>query len=200
MRRSAGFTLLEVLTVLILFGFVLLMLSQGLRFGFAALRGQASMTVDVTELEAADRLIRRLIERADPGSEQNPAEFRGTPSTMALRSELPLAAGGEAARRIEAAIGVDKAHRLVLRWVPYLHAERPGAPVPVSTAPLVNDVERLELRYWVPPRARAPAEWTTAVAAAQPPPLISVRLVFMAGSHRYWPDIIAAPRRARPAE
>ena len=200
MRGRAGFTLLEVLAALAVFGLLTLMLTQGLRFGWLASARQDRVTADTAELEAADRLIRRLIEQSDPGTEDNPAGFQGTLASMGLRTELPLAAGSEAGRRIVAALGVDADRNLVLRWVPYLHAQRIGDAPPGRTATLVHGVARLDIRYWVRPKPAAPGGWVTALTAREPPSLIRLRLVFPDGSRRSWPEIAAAPLKERPLE
>jgi len=199
-RTAAGFTLLEVLVVLSVLGMVLLLLSQGLQFSLLSgrrLDGSARQTEAVV---ATDRLIRHLIEAADPGTGLDPAGFQGHPETLLLRTELPLAAGRETARRIVAALGVDQTHRLVLRWIPFQHAVRRGPPLKWNETVLLDGLERVEFRYWFPPREGAPAAWVTSVNAAMPPALIRMKLVFPEGSHRAWPEIAAAPRTERAAQ
>ena len=198
--RRDGFTLLEILVALAVFGLLTAMLSAGMQFTLAASQRRDRIVADMAELETADRLIRHLVEAADPGTEENPAVFRGTPGSVTLRTALPLAAGGEVARRVVAAIGVDQDHRLILRWAPYLHGQSIGAPPPAQTAALVTGVERLELRYWVRPKPPHPGGWTANSIMREPPALISLRLVFLDGTHRSWPEIVAGPRQERAAE
>ena len=200
MRGRAGFTLLETLAVLALLGFVILALSQGARFGLTAWATRDRLEAEAAELDAADRLIRRLIEHAAPGTEQNPAGFLGTSRTLALRSDLPLSAGSDAARRIDALLGVDERHRLVLRWVPYRHARRLGPPPAAGEAVLVHGLDRLILAYWGRVGPSGPMAWSETWKGPAPPALIRMRLVFPPGSPRSWPEIAAAPREEAPAE
>ena len=178
----------------LLFGIVILALAQGMRFGVGAWEVRGRRADTAAELDAADRLIRTLIERASPGSEQNPARFRGTAHAMALRSELPLSAGSQAERRIEAVLELDGENRLVLRWVPYLHAQRLAAPPPAQTAILAHEAARIEFQYWGSPAEGKPAAWFREWRGPGPPALVRVRLVFRPGSGRIWPAIVAAPR------
>ena len=93
MRRASGFTLLEVLAALCLTGFVLLLITQGLRFGDMTRERLAASAAETDALSTADRIIRNLIEASDPGNEQNPAGFTGRPMQMTWRTTLPRAAG-----------------------------------------------------------------------------------------------------------
>jgi general secretion pathway protein J len=199
MTRERGFTLPEVLAVLVLLGLLSLMLGQSLRFGMMATDRRDRVAFESADLDAVDGLIRRLIEQADPGTEDNPAGFVGTPRTLTLRSELPSSFGPEAGRRIIGVLGVDDQKRLVLRWSPYLHAARLGG-APSQSAVLLEGVTGLDLSYWVRPKPKLAPVWVTAVTAVEPPPLIRLRLVFADGSKRSWPDIFAAPHKQRPLE
>ncbi len=200
MTRRAGFTLMEVLAALVVLGLVVAMLSQGTRFGFDAARRQTRQTDQVAELEAAARTIRWLIEHAAPPRGQNPSPFRGSEQSIALRTELPLAAGSQSERRIDALLAVDAQHRLVLRWVPYVHAVSLGPPPPQREAVLVTGLDRLAIRYWGQPDAKTPPAWFGGWFGSGPPRVIRVGLVFPPRAHRHWPDVIAIPREEAARE
>ena len=190
MNRQAGFTLIDVLATLTIGALVLLMLLQGLRFArdFAGARSREAATL--AQLEAADRVIRDVLSRAAPGGNERAAAFVGGRGAIALRSELPLP--GTATRRVDARLEVDDQHRLVLRWRPYRHAIPFVADSPVQTSVLADGIDRMDVAYWGRPAARAPLTWYEAWRSTGLPHLVRVRLVFVAGAHRSWPDIVAA--------
>lgn len=194
MRHPRGFTLIEILAALAVLGLVIAMLGQGLRFGLNAASLRDRTRDQAAEMEAAARTIRGLIENAAPARELSPAPFQGTPSRMELRSALPLAGGSPAARRADVLLAVDSQQRLVLRWVPYLHAVRFGPPPPAQESILASGVAQLAIQYWGKPNDKSPPGWFSGWAGAGPPALIRVQVVFPPGSHRHWPDIVAAPR------
>ena len=186
-----GFTLLEILVALVVMGFLMVGLSQGTRFGMQALSMQSRDIDRYGDLDAVDRTARRLIARMDPGSATRNATLRGTASGVAFTSDLPI----PNAERADMLLTVDAGHRLVLRWMPHLHATRFGpAPLPQETE-LLPGVDRIELGYW-PEGGR---DWQTAWTGRDLPALIRLRIVFPARDPRSWPDIVAAPLLDRPA-
>lgn len=190
-RQPGGFTLLEVLVALVVLGFMMAGLAQGVRFGTRAWDTQARVIAERGELDAVDRALRRLIERMAPGRDREPAGVRGEADRLAFTSELPLAASA-IARAADVAILVGGG-RLVLRWTPHLHARRLGPdPVPTEEV-LLHGVARVEFAYWAPAGA-----WTSVWSERAPPALVRVRVVFPEGDRRRWPDIVAAPLRERP--
>ena len=193
-RRDAGFTLLELLVALVVLGFVLAGVSQGVRYGVRASEAQARLVEARGELDAVDRALRRLVEAMDPGALRDGSAPRGDPGRLAFVSELPQAATGLLARQAAMELGVEDG-RLVLRWSPYLHAVRLGPPPPPERVELLRGVERLEVAYWT--RGPSPG-WVRSWGADGPPSLVRLRIVFPLGDRRHWPDIVAAPARERP--
>lgn len=61
-QAAAGFTLLEVIVALAVFGFLLVGLSQTVRFGLTAWRQNARLADGKTDLEAVDRSLRSIVE------------------------------------------------------------------------------------------------------------------------------------------
>lgn len=195
-HADAGFTLLELLVALVVLGFILAGLSQGVRYGLRATDVQARTLAEQGELDAVDRALRRLIEQMDPSSARDGPGLRGGAARMVFASELPEAAvtqsGGQPTRRAEVSLGVDGARRLVLRAVPRPAGKPFGPPPPPLETELLRGVDRIELAYW--PRGPAP-RWTGAWTADSLPLLIRLRVVFPPGDRRRWPDIVAAPKR-----
>lgn len=187
--KQAGFTLLELLVALVVLGFILGGLVQGVRYGLRATDTQARLSEGRGELDAVDRALRRLIAQADPGTAHGGPSLAGTGSRLLLTSDLPDAAGPNVGQA-DIAIAVAPDHRLVLRWTPHLHATRFGpAPAPHEVA-LLENVDRIELAYWA-------GGWRGTWDAAGLPALIRLRIVFPAGDDRHWPDLVAAPQRMR---
>jgi general secretion pathway protein J len=195
--RATGFTLLEVMIAVALLGLIVLGLAQGLRFGLAAWDRQTRQIAARDDLGTADRLIRALIAQAEPAEEDEPPHLRGAAGAITLRTRLPLAAELAGIGDVEAALGVDAGHRLVLRATPHPNAAPLRAARPVIEEVLLADVDHIELSYWRPGRNGQPGLWQPSWRSADLPLLIRLRLVFLPGISRHWPDIIAAPLRDR---
>ena len=132
MRRSApvrqanGFTLLELLVALTVLGFLLVGLAQGVHFGLLAWRAGVRLTNSNDDFNTLDGTLRHLIEGADPGDDLDPAPFVGSSDRLDCITALPSVGDPTGSRRMQATLLVDSRHRLVLRWLPYLHAKRVG--------------------------------------------------------------------------
>src|SRR3978361_1013718 len=114
-RGTSGFTLLEVLVALAVFGFLLVGLSQTVRFGLMAWRQDARLSDGKTDLEAVDRSLRTVIENLVPAEEAGVPALRGAADALTgvTRSRVP---GSDLwPIPIEAGLAVSGS-RLVLRW------------------------------------------------------------------------------------
>ena len=190
-RRSAsgeaGFTLLEVLVALAVFGFLVLGLARGADFGLRAWSRQERGIAGRSEIDAVDRTLRGLVSRLDPSS-----PVTGTAHAVALTSQLPQTAV-LATHEADMAIGVGPARRLLLRWTPRLHARRFGPPPAPEEAELLSGIERLDIAYW----PQGGSAWLDAWTAREPPAMIRFRIAFPASDVRHWADIITTPMRTR---
>ena len=193
--HQSGFTLLEVLVALTVLGLIMLGLGQGLNFGLTAWTTQARTIAARDELGATERLLRGLIERMEPGAENELPPLQGHPGAMQFRSTLPVAADLLRFRAASIALGVDSAHRLVLRAQPNPHANPLTQSPPVIEEVLLSGLDRIEISYWRRPSREAPSAWLRSWSANDLPGLIRLRLVFPPGAQRHWPDIVAAPMR-----
>jgi general secretion pathway protein J len=193
MTHSRGFTLLELLVVLTVLGFILVGLAQGLHFGLLTWATEVRLSGRNDDFIPLDSLVRHLVEGADPGTDVDPAPFVGSRGQLHCLTALPDAGTAGGVRRIEATLLVDASHRLVLRWQPYVHARR-LRPVPaVVESELLRGVSDVELAFWSPGSG-----WVISWRSPNLPALVRLRVRFPAGDARYWPDIVAATRLDRP--
>jgi general secretion pathway protein J len=184
-RSSDGFTLLELLVVLVVFGMLMVGVTRGTQFGMAAWSRQTAMIAAATDIDAVDRTLRRLIEQMDPGTAQMPSIVTGAADGLAFTSDLPLSAP-PAARRADMMLRLDKG-RLILRWTPHRHAQPIGAaPLPREEV-LLTDLAGLTISYWPRPPGSG---WQSAWRSPALPELVRIHLAL---KDRRWPDIIAAP-------
>jgi general secretion pathway protein J len=188
--RSDGFTLLEILVALVVFGILMLGLTHGVQFGMAAWNRQTATIASATDIEAADRALRRLIAQMDPGTAQAPPLAIGTAGSFAFTSTLPMAAALPT-RRADMRLDMQGG-RLLLHWTVHLHAQRIGPAPQPQMEELLTGVQHLSISYWPrPPEAAWQSAWTSPGL----PALVRIHLD-LAGRH--WPDIIAAPAATQP--
>ena len=195
---DAGFTLLEILVVLVVLGLLMATLAQGTRFGLRAWQSQARLVAERGDLDAVDRSLRGMIERMNPGGYrgERPA-FAGNARSMTFRTELPMAAGALASREADVTVAVDRAHRLQLLWRSYYR--NPIGPQPaVAEALLLEGVDRIEIGYFQSAAGNGEGGvWLPAWSSPMLPKLIRIRIRFDDPKRPVWPDIVAAPRRDR---
>lgn len=195
--REAGFTLLEVLVALVVLGFVVVGLTQGTRFGLRALDRQAARAATAGDLEAVDRLLRRLVAAMDPGNAREPPVVEGGRHALRMVTDLGAAAAALGSGAAEVRLAAE-AGRLTLRWTPARHAVSLGPLPSPRRAVLLDGVAGLEIAYWGPPDEEGgPPGWQSAWDRASLPVLVRFRLVSPTGAARRWPDIVAATRLDR---
>jgi general secretion pathway protein J len=191
-RDTAGFTLLEIVVALAVFGFLLVGLSQTVRFGLTAWRQDARMSDGKTDLEAVARSLRAIIENLAPGEEPAQPAIVGSADTLQGLTRLRVPGSGLKTIPIEAALAVSGT-RLVLRWRPFHHWEPFGPPAPPEETELMSGVRQLRIEYW-----QQSGVWTPTWRAPDLPLLIRLRVTFAGENAPRWPDIIAAPLLSRP--
>ncbi len=199
MRRHNGFTLLEILVALVVLGFLLVALTQGVRFGVQAWGMQTRGVARTADLDATQQALRRLIEVADPGEANEAGTFQGQAHTLGFRSRLPAEAGEAGLLDCTMALGVDARQRLVLRATPHPHAELLGPSPPALQTVLLDGVDHVDFGYF---RATGRgAGWHDTWTDSQPPDLVRLHIAFAGrDTERHWPDLIAAPQMVREDE
>ena len=144
---QGGFTLLEILVALLVLGFLLLGLSEGVRFGLRAWDTETKLVDRGADMDAMERVLRGLIVAADPGDFNEQPPFHGTSHTVAFQSRLPTSGTGLVTRAADIGLGVDAKHRLVLRWSQHPHAERLTRPEPPHETVLLEGVDQVAFSY-----------------------------------------------------
>ncbi len=193
--RQSGFTLLEMLVVVVVLGLLMVGLTQGVRAGLAMWSAQQRRLGDTAELDASARLLRTLLTgiAAAPsdGSAGAAVEaIKGESDQLNFVGDLPTGLG--TTRRADITIAL-RGHRLVLSWTPHLHELVVAPPTPPIETELIRGVARLGFSYWGATAPDQPAAWQSQWTGAAAPALIRVHLVFEKGDRRRWPDLIVAP-------
>jgi len=182
-RRDAGFTLLEMLVALVVFGLVMAGLAQTFRFGLTAWSATTRRAVGPENLAATDAALTRMIAQAVPGT------LTGLPDQLAFTTPLPAGAGLNGGLA-DAAIMVAPGGTLILRYA----AHPPGIPLTRAPAPrieiLAQGVTALNVSYLMPQPSGPPA-WSNAWSDSGLPLLVRIHLQFAGGQS--WPDLVAAP-------
>ncbi len=195
---SRGFTLVEVLVALAVFGLVLAGIVQGVQFGLRAWAMQDRMVSGRADLDAVSRVLRGLVARMDPGSAATPPRVNGDRFQFVFTTDLPEAAGDALQRHADVALLVGPAHTLLMRWTPHTHALA-AVPLPPSEAALLTGLSAIRFEYLYPVGAKG-SGWTETWSEDYLPRLVRIHLAFPEADPRHWPDIVAEPAQDRPRE
>lgn len=187
MRRSAGFTLLELLVAVAVLGMLLVLLEQGVGFALNASVLQVRRQERTADLPAADAAIRRLLAAADPGTYPEPAPFLGTATTLTVLTEIP---GPDGLPQPADATLFAASDQLRLRWTLHHHVERFGNLPQSLEMALLDGVRSVRFDYF----AAVSGTWDTVWRGDALPRLIRLQLNFVKPD-RHWPPIIVALRR-----
>jgi len=196
--RQGGFTLLEMVVVVTVLGFLMIGLTQGVRTGLTLWEAQSRRVSETAELDAAARILRALLSGITPPPSVSPAggaggsvELKGGATSLAFVGDLPTGLG--TTQRADITLELSRG-RLVLRWTPHRHELSTAAAAPPTETELVGNVERLDLAYWGTSPSGQETGWQAQWDGPAIPELIRVRLAFGANDRRRFPDVIAAPQ------
>lgn len=191
--RAAGFTLLEILVVLVVLGFLMVGMSKGVALGIQAVDRQSKALEQRADLDAIDRTLRDMLVHIDPGTGRNPVHFEGDAHETKFASRLPRAVALDT-RRANMALLVDDEKRLILRWSLIRHETPLSDPPEPKDTVLLDHVDKVEFAYWGPDDGSGmPAGWRDEWKSPYLPFIIRVRVTFAEGDKRHWPAILAAP-------
>ena len=190
-----GFTLLEMIVVVAVMGFLVIGLTEGSRFGLRAYKHQADMIANHDQFDAVDRTLPlpRSQVQMRGGTEAGALAFTGNlPAAVAIGT-----------RRADMDLLVDPDHQLILNWVPHRHETPLGNPEKPVTTVLLRGVGRMDIGYWHGGDANAAGDqsgWNDQLNANETPKLIKITLQFPPGDKRSWPAIIVAPAALGPED
>jgi general secretion pathway protein J len=197
--RRGGFTLLELLVALTVFGFLLIALNHGVQTGLDIWNVQSRRVNRTWDLDSSARLLRSLLTQIrtspvasiNPGSPAVAISFTGKADELSFVGDLPTGFGTDTSADITLRLaGTD----LVAVWQPHRH-ELSGSSSHPTVSEILRGIDRLEFAYWgLPsPTALSPT-WLAAWDGPSLPDLVRVRVRFSPGDPRNWPDLIVAPR------
>jgi general secretion pathway protein J len=202
-RLAGGFSLLEMLVALTVLGFLMVGLNQGVHTGMRLWAAQSRQIGVTSDLDAVARLLRTSLTgipiqpfaAVNPGAVSVAIFFKGTASQLSFVGDLPTGLGGT--QRAEINLRA-RDNRLLLSWVPRRHEVRGAKPAATETE-LLRGVADLELAYWSASSPGAPAGWRPRWDGPALPALIRLRLTFISGDRRRWPEMVVAPQLWSPA-
>lgn len=174
---QGGFTLLELLVVITIFGFILVALTSGVRFAGRAWETQERIINQQGDLDAVQNALRQIITSGH--------SFDGDATSLRFVGRLPRALERGGLFDIELHTSQD---RLVATWVP--HFKGPAPPVDPAEAELARNVSRLDLAYYLGSGDAGGWQFVSQ-DKKKPPALIAISLKTIDG--RQWPPLVVAP-------
>jgi general secretion pathway protein J len=184
---ESGFTLLEIIVAVVVFGFVIAGLSQATRFGIHAWSVETKLTDTAAEMERVERVLRIVIEQASPPLAADDKSFSGLEHRAVFTTRLPDEPQTRPIRRAQIAIGVDDNHRLLIRWQPHPNAVPIGTKPPPQEVVLAEHVDHVDFSYRQ--AAGDGGKWVPTWTLANLPAIVLIHIELQ-NDHRKWPAIM----------
>ncbi|MBS1103323.1 prepilin-type N-terminal cleavage/methylation domain-containing protein [Gluconobacter sp. Dm-62] len=189
-RCEQGFTLLEMLVVVVLLGLLFLMLSGSVTFGMRGWARQDMMLDQEAVQSETEQALRRLVGAAEAsdGALSLDAErhmFVGREDRTLFVSTLRMPDGQ--VHEIEIGLGLDRTQRLLLRWRRYRVSDC-TVQDPVHEEVLAASIRALHVRYWN-------EGWKTSWTQSALPALVGIQIVPEHGLP--WSEMVIHPVMAR---
>jgi general secretion pathway protein J len=198
-KSEAGFTLVELLVALALFGLLSVALFGSIRFGMTAWLHGTARADQVGQTLQAQNLLRRLIEDAYPlflpeVPSGGHVDFDGSRQSLELLAPTPIArstAGRSrfrfATERRDTTVDLVLTSSIELAWTEQ-------GPPPISAVVLAG-VGDVEFSYFGATGSdRAPTWHEAWHGQSMLPELMRVRVRFADGDLRIWPELLIAPK------
>ena len=186
-RACKGFTLLELLVVLAVFGFILAVLGSGVRFASRAVQSADRQRVAHDDLDPVQAALRALIgdARAIEGSSDEIKFVGPMPEALGLRGSFDISL-----------TLFDE--RLVARWRPHRAKGKDDKdddddpPGTHGEAELAHGITDLSFAYYVA-GSDGKIGWHSTAPKRSGPRLVRVDVTLASGDPRHWPDLVVAP-------
>ena len=198
-----GFTLMELLVSLVLFGILLAAVFGGLRLGTRVWEASTERVEEGGRVLAVHRFLRQRLEEAlpiidngsalDQGGALDQPVFSGQAGQLRLASSMPSSLGEGIfllELELQGAAGNDGLGDLILRWRPW-----PLDPaVDASERVILDGIAGMTIGYFgARDRERAAAWHDRWQDQADLPDIVRVDLSFSDGDRRDWPALIVSP-------
>lgn len=187
-ESDAGFTLLEMLVVTMVFGLLSVALWEGLSVGTRGWATQQKLYDHSAELEDMENALRRIIARAETSDTGQSPALTGTSDRLRLIFWLPEDGGYH--HDIEAGLGLNAQHQLVLRWRAFRRARCPTDDISFHEEILLRNVRAISFQYYG--RKGEVHGWQDIWRSPNLPLLVKIHFTFMTPD-RVWPDISVRP-------
>jgi general secretion pathway protein J len=178
-RRAAerGFTLLELLVVITIFGLLLTALTGGVRFASRAWESQDRLIARQGDLDAVQNVLRQLIASG--------RSFSGGPASFHFVGTMPQSLRREGLFDIALAAADG---RLVLAWQPHYNGP---ADAEAFHAVLAENVTGVRIAYFVAADDE-PGAWLRELDKKDAHPAL-IRIALQTADGRAWPPLVVAP-------
>ncbi len=184
---DSGFTLLEIIIAVAVFGFVVAGLAQATKFGVHAWTLETRLADQAADMERVERVMRAVIEQAAAPMSADDKPFSGLEHRAVFVTRLPDQPQTRPIRRAQIALGVDDNHRLLLRWTPHPNAVAIGTQPPPQEVVLAEHVDHLDLSYRQ--AAGDGGKWVEKWTESSLPAVVLVHIVLQ-NTHRHWPVLM----------